>query len=247
MVTVFLDDGGVLSDNARRAPEWQRLVGAFLAPVLGGAPETWAEANRVGLSAFWPGGAATDRSRHGSVGAFVRARRVEWLQLMCAHAGVPCPPPAEALDLANGAHAYVTRRVRAAMPGAVAAVRALRARGIALHTASGEASDELDGYLRGMRVRGCFGTLYGPDVVNEWKDGPRYYPALFAHVGVRPADAVVVDDSPQQIRLALAAGARAVLVAPPAAGTEEADAWSIPSLAHLPAVVDRWAGAAIRP
>jgi hypothetical protein len=38
---VFLDDGGVLNDNERRAPEWRRLLGEFFAPRLGGTPEAW--------------------------------------------------------------------------------------------------------------------------------------------------------------------------------------------------------------
>lgn len=33
-----LDDGGVMNDNARRAPQWRRLVGDFLIPRPGGRP-----------------------------------------------------------------------------------------------------------------------------------------------------------------------------------------------------------------
>ena len=43
---IFLDDGGVLNDNDRRAPQWQRLVGEFFVPRLGGTHQAWAEANR---------------------------------------------------------------------------------------------------------------------------------------------------------------------------------------------------------
>ena len=45
MPTIFLDDGGVLNDNSRRAPQWQRLVGEFLTPRLGGTRLDWANAN----------------------------------------------------------------------------------------------------------------------------------------------------------------------------------------------------------
>ena len=50
---IFLDDGGVLNDNERRAVEWQRLIGKYLSPRLGGEPLRWAEANRVVFAEQW--------------------------------------------------------------------------------------------------------------------------------------------------------------------------------------------------
>src|SRR5205814_3301613 len=50
---VFLDDGGVLNDNDRRAPEWRRLLGEFFAPRFGGTPEAWGEANQVVFDGIW--------------------------------------------------------------------------------------------------------------------------------------------------------------------------------------------------
>jgi hypothetical protein len=51
---------------------------------------------------------------------------------------------------------YVTPRVRAGYSGAAAAIRKLHRAGYLLHTASGETSWALDGYLKSMRVRQCF-------------------------------------------------------------------------------------------
>jgi hypothetical protein len=42
---LFIDDGGVMNVNARRGRQWQRLVGGYFSPRLGGAPEVWAAAN----------------------------------------------------------------------------------------------------------------------------------------------------------------------------------------------------------
>ena len=42
---LFIDDGGVMNDNARRAPQFARLVGKYMPPRLGGSPEAWAAAN----------------------------------------------------------------------------------------------------------------------------------------------------------------------------------------------------------
>ncbi|MFQ5795557.1 MAG: hypothetical protein ACE5JP_10975 [Candidatus Bipolaricaulia bacterium] len=44
-MVLFVDDGGVLNDNTRRSLQWQRLLGEFFPPILGGTPESWAEAN----------------------------------------------------------------------------------------------------------------------------------------------------------------------------------------------------------
>ncbi len=36
ITALFIDDGGVLNDNALRGPQWQRLVAEFFVPALGG-------------------------------------------------------------------------------------------------------------------------------------------------------------------------------------------------------------------
>ena len=46
VTTIFLDDGGVMNDNTLRGPQWQRLVGEYLSPRLGGSLQAWAEANK---------------------------------------------------------------------------------------------------------------------------------------------------------------------------------------------------------
>jgi len=53
---VFLDDGGVLNDNDRRAVEWRRLLGEFFAPRLGGTPEAWGEDFLYAIDTYDAGG-----------------------------------------------------------------------------------------------------------------------------------------------------------------------------------------------
>jgi HAD superfamily hydrolase (TIGR01509 family) len=89
-----------------------------------------------------------------------------------------------------------------------------------------------------MTVRDCFGRLYGPDLVNTPKEGPRYYERIFADAGVDPADAVVIDDFPGALAWAAAAGARTVLVAG-VRGVGPADV-TVGALSELPAVLARW-------
>jgi HAD superfamily hydrolase (TIGR01509 family) len=210
---LFLDDGGVLNDNALRGPQWQRLMGEFFPPHLGGAAAAWAHANRaVILEVDSPSAAATRRSRYPEYADYDRSLLEDWLRGMIQLVGVDMPPPDQIVPLALEATAYATRRVRATFPEVVATIRALHARAFQLYTASAESSYVLDGYLIGMGVRNCFLRLYGPDLVDAHKDSPDYYTRLFADCDVSPARAVVIDDSPTAVAHARAAGARALLL-----------------------------------
>jgi HAD superfamily hydrolase (TIGR01509 family) len=137
------------------------------------------------------------------------------------------------------ASAYVTRRVRAAFPGATEAIHALHARGHRLFTASGEDHRDLGGYLTGMGVRDCFaGGLYGPDLINTPKEGPRYYERIFADAGIDPGDAIVVDDYPGALAWARSAGARTAWVRSDRGEALDADL-ALAGLRDLPAALDR--------
>ena len=43
---IFFDDGGVMNDNSRRGPQWERLVGDYFSDRFGGTPSMWGEANQ---------------------------------------------------------------------------------------------------------------------------------------------------------------------------------------------------------
>jgi FMN phosphatase YigB (HAD superfamily) len=49
-----------------------------------------------------------------------------------------------------------------------------------------------------MGVRRRFIRLLGPDLVNTLKTGPEFYEWIFADAGVKPRDAVAVDDGPRR-------------------------------------------------
>ncbi|MEX1007897.1 MAG: HAD family hydrolase [Acidimicrobiia bacterium] len=209
---VFLDDGGVLNDNRRRAAEWQRLIGEFFVPRLGGTPAGWAAANLERVPPLWdeyflpPLDGEDYRSRYD-------AYLGRWLEVMCEEVGLA--PPHNAIELAWEATLFVTTSVRSAIPGSADAVRALADTGLALHTASGEASWELEGYLTAMGIREHFELLFGPDLVGHLKwSGPEYYRALLDAAGVDPAVALVIDDDPEKAGWARQSGAAACVVGP---------------------------------
>jgi HAD superfamily hydrolase (TIGR01509 family) len=236
-LALFLDDGGVMNDNRIRGEQWQRAVGEFFAPRLGAPAAAWGDANYALMARMFAAGAWEARLQAATdYAAFDRAYQLDWLHSMCAQVGVPTPPEADALALAHAATAGIIPQVRAAFPGAVGAIRTLHRQGYALHTASGESSVDLAGYLTGMGVRDCFRKLYGPDLINTFKIGPEFYTRLLADAGVDPARAVVVDDNLHALGWAAEAGARTVLVGPVAPPVPHGH---ITALADLPALLAR--------
>jgi FMN phosphatase YigB (HAD superfamily) len=238
---IFLDNGGVLTDNDVRAEQWRRLLGEYLSPRLGGTPAIWGEANRIAFGAQWERFLAwrDERLEAGEWGDFFQqaGERERWLREMCAHAGVDAPD--DALGVARAAEEYVFPRIRASYADTAPAVEALHARGYHLATASGETSYELDHYLKGMGLRERFaGPLFGPDLVQALKGGRTYYDRLIAASGIAPSEALVVDNEERAIAAAAQAGARTVYVrrgdTPPAADADH----TVPDLLGLLGLLD---------
>ncbi|MBA4179732.1 MAG: hypothetical protein C0506_04015 [Anaerolinea sp.] len=231
--TVFIDDGGVLNDNRLRAPQWQRLVGEFLAPRLGGTSESWAAANAAVFGHLLQGflsGASTRFENHRD---WIEAYYEAWLVGMCSAADVPLPPAHHVQRIARDADDYITRRVSSAIPGSADAVRTLRGRDLLLHMGSGGDSRQLANYLERMGIRECFHTLYGADLVDMPKDRPEYHRRVLEDSGVDPARALFIDDSPAPLEWAASFGAKTALIAP---DPEDRFTVTAPSLAAL---VDR--------
>ena len=233
-LTLFIDDGGVLNDNSRRAPEFRRLVAEFFPPRLGGEPEAWAEANRVTFQGVFDAhkdAVAVVDAYHQGVVAYEHA----WLTAMCEYVGVSAPEGGDCAALAREALLYITRRARAAYPGAAETVAALAGAGYALHTASNQPSWELEGYLSAMGVLDHFGILFGADLVNAMKPSHVYYERAFALARADPGRSLVLDDDPEYLAAAREVGARTVVVG---SGDAPPGHLAIPSLASLPALLE---------
>jgi len=233
---LFVDDGGVLNDNERRKPEWRRLIGEFYGLRLGGSPAAWAAANAAVFPGVWERFLA-NRGAVDGVQRFNQAEDRRWLLEMCALVGVAIDPDDgdELDDLVASGHRYISRNAVCAYPDAAQAIRDVARSGIALHTASGQTSLQLDGYLRGMGLRDLFDRLYGVDLIDRFKSGPHYYAAILADSGVDPAEAAVVDDSADALDWATACGLRTILIARSGDAARRHD--TIPDLAALPLIL----------
>jgi phosphoglycolate phosphatase-like HAD superfamily hydrolase len=206
---LFIDDGGVLSDNARRAEQWPRLVGEFMSMRIGGDAAAWAASNREShLTAC-----AMAEHLTGDFATWQLAYARAWFSEMGASVGIdPASDDETLLALYQDAHRYITPRVDAAIPGAPDAVRALHAAGYTLHTASGETSTELHGYTTALGIRDCFVQLFGPDLVDTFKNRREYHQRVFEVAGVDPANAIVFDNDHGPLEWIASLGAKAVRI-----------------------------------
>jgi FMN phosphatase YigB (HAD superfamily) len=216
ITTLFVDKGGVLIDNDDDlAPQWRRLIGEFLSPRLGGSAQAWSEAN---VPAFthqverWR--AEMARGGPADIRGFFAKDACLWFLDMCDAMGSPRPADDDAARLAAETVAYVKAhlQIRAPQHG-LETLRELRERGVVLHVASGDAHDDLVAFLEQIDARDLFDRVYGSDIVNTWKSGPRYYRAILSDSGVDADRAAVVDNSAEALSWARECGLRGFLVA----------------------------------
>ncbi len=231
-LTIFLDLGGVIMEKRQQAEQWACLIGTYFSPRLGRTPREWTIAHRIVTQHLVAQGNVLQQATPDFI-AFYDAYNVSWLSGMCEVLALPIPTSDACLALVEAAIASLSTQIQAVLPGAVEAIQTLYAQGYQLHTASGAASIEIAGYLQEAGVRSCFGRCYGADLINTFKQGPTYFERLFADLGLRPAEALVVDDGIDVLGWAAQLGARTLLVGSPLDADEETTE-CIRSLAQLP-------------
>lgn len=141
-LSIFLDLGGVIIDKERQIAQWQSLVGECFVKLLGGTQEAWTLAFPIVKYDLEKWGEAHSWASADFV-SFYRSYQLHWVRGMCELVGIVTPSEEECLMLAHRAIASITRRVQAALPGAVEAIRILHQQGYPLHLASGSCSLEL--------------------------------------------------------------------------------------------------------
>lgn len=94
-------------------------------------------------------------------------------------------------------------------PGAAACVARLRVT-FALGIASGSRHEEIADILRANGLEQAFEAVVGADDVAQSKPAPDSYAAAVQRLGVRPEDAVAIEDSHWGLTAAVAAGLRTI-------------------------------------
>ena len=237
---IFIDNGGVITDNSVLSRNYLRRLGELLSPHFGGNSEQWAAANGRTWPRVWQRHLARMETFDVASGDIEREfylTKADWLRSMCAEIGVEAPANEDdCVRLAAAVQDTIIIDSQAAFPGALDALKELALR-YTLFSASEGLSRELHKYLGALGVAGLFERLYGSDYVNTPKQMPQYHERIFAHAGIDPSTALVVDDWPVAIERARAAGARTALVAREDGAEHGSADIVVRSLAELPALL----------
>ncbi len=209
--TLFFDDGGVMNDNQIRGIHFQKMIGDFFVPIYGGERHQWAEANfsfvqeivREYIEIIEEERIIDYQTYHND---FI----TRWIEDMFEYVGVKLPNKNEYKRIYMEAMESITPNVRASFPGVIDSIKKLKKLGFRLYTASGEASWELKGYLRGMGVKDCFEEFYGPDLINTHKINETFYQKIFDRAYVESKKAIVIEDNPKFIEYAQSLGANVI-------------------------------------
>jgi phosphoglycolate phosphatase len=147
---------------------------------------------------------------------------------------------------------YEAEPVRGTRPydGAVAVLDALRAQGVTLGVCTNKPQGPTLGVLEALGLSGHFSAVVGGGVIPERKPDPAPLLLTLERMGVAPARAVMVGDTPYDVGAARAAGVPVILVdfgyspVPPAeAGAD----LLISSFAEMPAALARLAATRANP
>ncbi|MHA2175122.1 MAG: HAD family hydrolase [Candidatus Hodarchaeales archaeon] len=210
---IFLDDGGVMNNNAIRSVQWRELVALFFVPRFGGSHYKWKEANTYAFANLWKiYESRLKNDPYIDYNLYKKKEMEQWILDTFEIMEIEAPDIDTRLTLSKEASEWITNRVRSGYPGVVETIKLLVEKGFMLCTASGEASHELNGYLTGMGIREYFSNLFGPDLINTIKASPRFYHRIFYQMRIDPTKAIVVDDSPDAIDWAATTGAKTIHV-----------------------------------
>lgn len=122
-------------------------------------------------------------------------------------------------------------------PGMIETLRAIRERGLRIGLATATPEPRARKYLRMVGAEQYFDAVTCADMVEHGKPAPDIYLLACARTGVKPSEALAVEDAPSGIRSAHAAGMRAVLIPDRDVPGEEITALCYAVMPDLPSVL----------
>ena len=242
-MVMLLDVDGVIVDNDRYDPEWDRLAGQALAPLLGGSPDAWHAAQSDAWSRVFAKGLREidemPESNRPHPSDWWDGVHAEWIQEACKLMGLAAPgTPRARAEIAERAFDFYCRNAEASFPGTADAIRQL-AEQFELHMASGYPAWIVEALLRRLDVRELIGYPFGSDLAGALKRAPyqQFYRAITAKIGGHLEKLIVVDDYEKPLAAARELlGAVTVRVGAPSEA--DGDNIVIDRLSSLPALND---------
>lgn len=210
-ISIFFDDGGVMSDNTRKGEQWKDLIARYFVPRYGGIAEEWRETNhRTVILLMEKVKELIDKKIDLEFKKYKAFEYETWINVMFDKLRIERPPKKDYSKIYREAEEWITPQIKADIKGIVEIIKQLNSEGYILHTASGETSWVLKNYLVGMGILDYFTNLYGPDLVGMMKGGAEYYRRIFSHAQVPPSSVIVIDDNPKLLQLVEQFGAYAI-------------------------------------
>ena len=238
---LLLDLDGVVLDNERYEPEWERLAGRAFMPLLGGSADSWAEHQE----AVWQevsGRGVCELEEQSPLerpppSEWWDRMNSEWIAETCERVGVRAPStPRERIDVAERALAFYFRNTRGVFPGTADTIVRL-SRGFEVHMASGNPASVVETVLERLGVREQVGFPFGSDLAGEYKQhSVPFYGEILSRIEAQPDPLIVVDDVDSALDAARELGAVTVKVGPASQGGEHD--FLIETLAELPPLLE---------
>lgn len=173
----------------------------------------WLRVRRAVVAEF--GGRWSDEADHRLLGM----NTAEWSAYLADDLGVGVPAPRVA-DIVIDRMAQQYRAHLPVIDGAAETVRALHAAGFPLALASSSPARLIAAAVDALGVADAFHVLVSSDEVEHGKPAPDVYLAAVQRLGARPEVTAAVEDSPNGMRAAIAAGL--TLLALPGDGAPDA-------------------------
>jgi len=98
------------------------------------------------------------------------------------------------------------------LPGAVALIKSIHAKGIKQAIASSAVPENIDIIIGGLGIANCFQAIVGGMEVKEGKPNPQIFLLAAAKLKVRPADCLVIEDAIAGVAAAKLAGMKCLAV-----------------------------------
>lgn len=210
-VVLFLDFDDTLSDYTDLGRQYVAVLAATASIEFGGSAERWIAALQPALveSLARYRMAFTGNPRAGFV-RWIAGERERLVKTVCDAVGIGLPRDLSPVELGLRLQSRGLESCTALFPGATAAMREISDAGVAVNLASSQESHYLRSALAGSGVEGYIDNWFGADLVDCAKEGPEFYHCVFAACGIRPSQAIVVDDQPECLDWAEEAGARVI-------------------------------------
>jgi FMN phosphatase YigB (HAD superfamily) len=208
---LFFDFDDTLSDFRLLGAQYVENLAAILSSEMGGRPEHWRAAIPSSLEATVGRYlAAFQGNPLGGYNTWLESERARVVEDVFLRMGMDGPTGIAARELSVVLQERGLRRCNALYEHADEVLRGLAESGIPLYFASSQESRYLRAAMTGAPSYHHFREFYGPDLIDCAKEGPEYYRRVFGAVGIRPQQAIVIDDQPICLGWASEVGARVI-------------------------------------